>query len=212
MPTPPILLPWSDAPGAEYESVLLDDGALAAPHGPRHIVVASGTEERAGRLLDEGALQVLVGDAALRDGGCIARLAARYGEGRVGLYLPVRRAVASWTLDPCSNADFTCMVSSAPVPRWEALFSDGESAGADAIAWAERMVAAGASRVVFAGGVDPEDLTLAAECVERLGERLWFATRSTAPDLEPWLTLAGARRFVVPPSVIERYAAAETVT
>jgi hypothetical protein len=189
-------LSWAGACGPE-DAVVLDHGALTPPFHKARIVIERGDEHRAVQLLEGGAAQVLVGEAALRDGGCIGRLAARYGTDRIGVYVPVRRAAVNWSLDAHSNADFTCLVSSLAVPRWDALLADGGTTGTDAIWWAEQMVAAGASSVMFATDLSDEDLLLAAECVERIGARAWFATRELQPAVEAWSRLAGASRFVV---------------
>jgi len=172
----------------------LPEGDLAT----LRIVLPAADEASACAGLERGAAQVLLGSAALADNALIARLAERFGSERVGVFVPVRRAAVSWSLDTHTNADFSCMVTATPVPRWEVTDASGASTGTDALWWTEQMLQAGASSALVSAPVAEGDLLLCAELVERLGDRLWLTPADAGMDPTPWVSLVGARRLALP--------------
>ena len=71
----------------EFGAALVFDAATDPPDaGPaRGVVLAHGGEARAATLLEQGVIQVFVGDAALVDASVMTRLVARFGGSTLGL-------------------------------------------------------------------------------------------------------------------------------
>lgn len=195
---------WSALDQAPFgeEMFARDDGGMHTELANARVVLPQGGLDRAAELLAAGASQVLFGSAALKDSGIIRRAAQQFGQERVGVWLPVRRMPVSWSLDRESNADFSCIVPSCPVPRWEALMDDILPTGTDAIWFAGQMRQAGAASVVIAVDMTEDaDLTLCAELVTALGDSAWLTYRQQAnADYAAWVRYGQARHLIVPSS------------
>ncbi|WP_119334358.1 hypothetical protein [Hydrogenophilus thermoluteolus] len=153
-----------DAPGIEEVA-----SACAA------IVLTREGEARAKTLLAAGARYLFLGEAALRDSECVARLAEAY-PGRIGIFAPVRRQRVTWTLETESNADFRTLTPSIAAPTWEILLADGRESGVVLPWWLQAMRERGASQFLVQADLrDDSDLNILAELVEMVGERLWIA-------------------------------------
>ena len=164
------------------------------------VVLADVGLERARELAARGADRVLLGAAALRDGGLVASLCRELGAGRTGVWVPVRPMTVGWTLDFESNADFRCLAPSRVQPAWEVLTSDGRGAGVDAGWWIGKMLERGASMALAAVDVcDDASLNICAELMEQFGPRLWLTPLTHgATDLGPWVRYGHARNLVLP--------------
>jgi hypothetical protein len=165
------------------------------------VVSPRADADRIEALLAGGARQVLVGEAALRDGGLVPAAIARHGAGRIGVWLPVRLVRSSWTLDRESNADFSFVSIPAPVPRWVALRADGSATDVDALWWAGEQVKAGCATVLVSIPAPADDDLLAcAEMAEVAGERFWLDTGSADPaELRWWVRYGQVRQLLLPP-------------
>lgn len=170
------------------------------------IVLAEGDEARAEALLEAGAPQVLIGEAALLDSGIIERLVARYGGERIGLYVPVGNLAVDWSFETVSNADFKVVTPSLCEPTWEVLRADGSSTGSHAEWWIGQMLERGAQTVLLRADIaDDTDLNLCAGMVEKLGDQLWIAPLSTtAPPLADWIAFGQVRQLALPPALYQR--------
>ena len=164
------------------------------------VVLPCGDADRVRELAARNAARVLLGDAAIRDGGIVAPLAEELGEDRFGLWLPVRRMPVSWSLDTESNADFRCITPSRVKPAWEILLGDGSPTGTDAGWWAGQMLPRGAGMVLIAADLTSDaDLSICAELAEQFADRLWLTPRTeTAADLRPWAQYGHVRNFGIP--------------
>ncbi len=167
------------------------------------VVLARDGLDRAAELIEAGARQVLFGDAALRDSAIVRQAVQAFGTERVGAWLPAHRMPVHWALDRESNADFSCVVPTCPVPRWEVLLSDMKPTGTDAIWFAGQMRGMGASAIVFAIDMeDDADLALCAEAADCLGDCLWLTyLRRGAADYLSWVRYGQARNLILPSSV-----------
>ena len=169
------------------------------------VVLVAGDEARAAALLDTGARQVLIGEAALVDSGVVERLASHYGGDRVGLYVPVRRQAVDWSFETVSNADFKVVTPSLCEPTWEVLRADGSGTGTHAEWWIGQMLERGAQTVLLCADIDDDiDLNLCAGLVEKFGERLWVAPRThAAPPIAEWIAFGQVRQLALPPALYQ---------
>jgi hypothetical protein len=178
------------------------------PADPRRfegIVMPDGGKDRIRAILNAGAPRVFIGEDALLDGALVEKLAAEFGSGRIGLYVPVRRMQVSWSMDIDSNADFRVMTPSVCEPCWEILRADGSGSGTHAAWWIGEMFGLGASDALIRVDIgDDADLNILAGLTERWGSRLWLAPLDEAnPDLEAWVRLGGAARLAVPDAIYQ---------
>lgn len=197
---------WSTLDQAPFceEVFARDDGGAHTELANARVVLAHDGLDRAAELVAAGASQALFGSAALRDSGIIRRAAQRFGEERVGVWLPVRRMPVQWSLDRESNADFSCVVPSCPVPRWEVLLDDMLPTGTDAIWFAGQMRRAGAASIVIAVDmVEDADLALCAELTDALGDGVWLTyLRQDDADYPSWVRYGRVRNLIVPSSTV----------
>jgi hypothetical protein len=170
----------ADADCADDVDFLIDDGWwLGDGSALRGMVLPAQDESRARGLLEMEVPMVFLGEAALTDAELVERLAARYGAGRIGVYLPVKRVEVSWHLETESNADFRTFTPSHCEPAWEMLRADGSRTGTHAAWWLEAMFERGASSAMIRADIlDDADLNLCAGLTERYGDRLWFTPAS----------------------------------
>lgn len=193
---------WAKPAASPFaEPVFLFDGD-DLPEDLTHVsvVLRSAGLERARELLARGAERVLVGEAALLDGGLIEAMSREFGAERVGVWVPAQRMEVSWALDIHSNADFSCVTPSYGKPAWEVLKSDGSRSGTDAGWWLGQMLERGASLALLGADIaDDYDLNLGAELVEQFGARLWLTPLANlGAGLLPWVVYGQARNLVVP--------------
>lgn len=169
------------APGSSLEgcSVISDRGDLG----------------RVAALIDAGADEVLLGESALLDRTLIGEAVALHGGERIGIWLPVRRAESRWGFDTVSNADFSTLAFSNPVPRWLIGQTD-----VDACWWATEMLKAGCGKVlVSVAEPEDEDLSVCAEMAECAAEHFWLDTGSAdIEELRYWVRYGQARQLVLP--------------
>lgn len=167
------------------------------------VVLVRGGADRAASLLEAGVCRVLLGDPALDDPMLVARLVARFGSGRVGVYVPARRLEVSWSFDTTSNADFKVLAPSVGAPAWEVLRAEGTRTGKQALWWIGEMFKAGAGEALLRVDIeDDADLNLCADCVERFGARVWIGPReASTPRLHEWARYGHATRFALPPAL-----------
>lgn len=189
-------------PQGDCDPVFLFDRNVI-PADPRRIegiVAPERGKEGIRQLLLSGAPRVYVGEAALLDGNLVETLVAEFGGNRIGLYLPVRRMQANWSMDTVSNADFRVMTPSVCEPCWEILRADGTRTGTHAAWWLGEMFERGAgSALIQADITDDADLNIVAGLTERWGGRLWLAPlEDQTPDFAAWVELGGARWLAVP--------------
>lgn len=159
---------------AELDEQFVMDGATLTEHADRRADRPSRRQgSTADALLAAGARRVLIGEAALIDGGIIERLAEKYGKQRVGLYVPVSRLAVDWSFETVSNADFKVVTPSICEPTWEILRADGSGTGTHADWWIGQMLARGAQMVLLRADIkDDTDLNLCAGLVEKLGTQV----------------------------------------
>lgn len=186
-----------------------EPGQASLAHDGSAMILCCGDEARAAALLEAGAPQVLLGEAVLRDADLPLRLAARFGADRVGLFVPARRMVVSWSFDTVSNADFRVVTPSLCEPGWEILRADGSATGIRVDWWLGEMKKRGIpTALVRVDILDDTDLNLCAGLVEDLGEGLWIAPGGQVePALADWVRYGKATRIALPPSLFERRAA-----
>lgn len=191
-----------DAMGAIADPIIAcDDMRIEEKlEGLAGIVLPTQTEERAAALLATGAKMVFIGEAALHDSGVIARLAARFGGERIGVYVPARRMESSWSFETVSNADFKVVAPSICEPCWEILRADGSPTATQAHWWIGEMMKQGASvALVRVDLCDDADLNLCAGLVQELGERLWLGPLAqTEPSLDEWVSYGKLTHVVLP--------------
>ncbi|MCW8827948.1 MAG: hypothetical protein OQK94_02705 [Gammaproteobacteria bacterium] len=195
-------LSWRDAAAAAaQEPGYLHEAAVSAEErlDGCSVVSATGDLERVDALLAAGAQEVLLGEGALRDSTLVREAVTRHGE-RIGLWLPVRRAEASWGLDTVSNADFSTLAITNPVPRWMICQADGTLTDVDACWWAGEMIKAGCGKVLVSVATpEDDDLLACAEMAECAGERFWLdAGSADIEELRFWVRYGQARRLVLP--------------
>ncbi len=185
-----------------------NDGA--ARDGAAGVVLVAEPEARATELLLAGAPKVYLGEAALKDGTLIERLAAKFGANRIGVYAAARRMEVSWAMETASNPDFRFMMPSRCEPCWEALDARGAGSGTELAWWLREMVQRGASSILLRADVrDDVDLNILATLVEQCGDRLWVGPLGDAdPDLGAWVEISGARQLALPHALLERLPAA----
>jgi hypothetical protein len=190
-----------DGPFAE-QVFLFDVDCLPEDLARASVVLRAAGRERACELIARGAERVLLGEAALLDGGLIETLSRELGAEKVGVWVPARRMEVSWALDLHSNADFRCVTPSYAKPAWEVLKSDGSRSGTDAGWWLGQMLERGASLALLGADIaDDTDLNLCAELVEQFGSRLWLTPLANpVVDLLPWVQFGQARNLAIPDS------------
>lgn len=199
---------WSDAvrtsiddaaPG-EGSRYVYDTKEISECLTGHRVVSPQADAQRIDELVVAGAEQVLLGESALQDGTLVTEAIARHGGERIGVWLPVRRAVVSWGFDTTSNADFSVVAVTNPVPRWVVLRADRSPTDVDALWWAGQMVAAGcASVLVSVAEPEDDDLLACAEMAEIAGERLWLdAGADDVEELRFWARYGQARQLVLP--------------
>lgn len=188
-----------EAPGAGG-CFVQDTGAPAEALAGRTVVSPKADAGHIDELLGAGAEQVLLGESALHDGAMVSEAIARHGAERIGVWLPVRRAAVSWGFDTTSNADFSVVSVTNPVPRWVVLLADRSATDVDAQWWAGEMIAAGCSTVlVSVDKPEDDDLLACAEMAETAGERFWLDTGSADIDeLRFWVRYGQARQLLLP--------------
>lgn len=161
------------------------------PHLVRgaRVVLGCETEAQAAQLLQTGARQVFVGQAALDDPLLLTRLLQRFGQGRVGLHLPVRRQPVNWSFETTSNADFKVVTPSLCEPVWEVLRSDGSATAVRAKTLLQAAVGQGVDDLLLRVDMaDDTDLNLCADMVETFARRLWVAPLTVnTPQALPWV-------------------------
>lgn len=164
------------------------------------VVLPTQGLRRAQELLERGVPQVLLGEAALLDGGMVEKLAGKFGAERVGIYVPTMRMQVNWAMDVTSNADFRIMRPSVCEPCWEVLRGDGARSGANAAWWVGEMQKRGATTVMVRTDIrDDWDLNLCAALVEQCGDRLWIGPlEDERPALAEWIEYSNAGHLVVP--------------
>ena len=181
----------------------ISDGFLVDPEteGTVAAAVLLPTEplSRARELLATTTAGIYLGHAALVDGTAVGRLAAEFGSGRVGVYVPAKRMEVNWAIDTLSNADFKFMRPSVCEPCWEILDGSGKRTGTHAAWWIGEMLAAGASSALVRVAMeDDADLNICAGLVERFGERVWVNPdeRSHA-ELTRWVQEGKVRQLAL---------------
>jgi len=173
------------------------------------IVLPNSSEARAESLLVAGAKQVLIGQAALLDSGCIERLVEKFGKERIGLYVPVRILAVDWSFETVSNADFKVVTPSLCEPTWEVLRADGSGTGTHADWWIGQMQERGAQTVLLHADADSDpDLNLCAGQVDKLGDQVWVTPRTNCtPPLADWIAFGQVRQLALPPDLYQQRAA-----
>jgi imidazole glycerol phosphate synthase subunit HisF len=191
---------WS-APGfalPDHPLFMFDDETDAPACAGAHVVMERGTLARADTLLAAGARRVLLGEAALLDTAQVKEALARFGAQRVGLWLPTRRMEVSWSFNRESNPDFSFVMPTCPVPRWELLCADGTGSGTDAAWFAREMTRQGVEQLVLSlRQATEDDLGICAELNEEIGDRLWLTFADDHGDPAPWIHSGGANRIIV---------------
>lgn len=179
---------------------VIDTGGAIGDLGGLCVVAPSAGAERIDRLLAAGAVQVLLGEAAMDDAALVGGAIQRHGPDRIGIWARVRRGASHWQLDKTSNADFTVVAMVNPLPRWLLLREDGSLTDIDAQWWAGEMAARGCATVlVSVDAPQDEDLSACAEMADAIGERFWLSTDSSDVDeLRFWVRYGQARNLVLP--------------
>lgn len=195
----------ADAPFTEPVFINADSNPLSGTVDLANatIVLPTGGETTARDWLDSGAERVLFADAAVKDTTLVKRMIEALGDGKVGVWLPVKRMGVTWVLDKTSNADFSIMTPSIGKPSWEVLLSNGARTGIDADWWSRQMLAQGASCILVSVDYsDWHDQNIAAELLEKVHHALWLSPlyqNSVEWKPEDWHQYAGIRQLVVPP-------------
>lgn len=211
-PQPPVIRYWrtlADAPFTETVFINAATSPLTADVDLSHatVILPTGGEAEARDWLGSGAERILFTDAAVKDTTLVHRMVTELGEGKVGVWLPLKRKGVSWVLDKTSNADFSCMTPSCGKPSWEVLLTDGKRTGIDADWWSRQMLQQGATCILISADyTDTHDHNIAAELVEKHGEPLWFSPLSQTGvewKVEGWQQYANARQIVMLPPVGE---------
>jgi len=185
---------------AEGRRFVMDSRASIDVMAGCHVVSPLADRQRLDALLRAGAGQVLLGETALHDSTLVTEAIARHGAERIGIWLPVLRAMASWGFDTTSNADFSVVSVTNPVPRWVVCLADGSLTDVDAQWWAREMIEAGCTTVlVTVEAPEDDDLLACAEMVEIAGERFWLDTGSAdIEELRFWVRYGQARQLLLP--------------
>jgi len=184
----------------DHPMIMLDRDGLPSQLSNVSVVLEGGGLAQARVRLAAGARQVLLADAVLHDISLMRSALSEFGAGRVGAWLPARRAAVSWALDTQSNGDFKCMAPSNPQARWEVLTGDMRHTGPEVGTWVEQLARMGVGTILISVDMqDDRDLDLCAGLVERFGEQLWFSPLSDADtDLASWVEFGQVRRLVLP--------------
>lgn len=207
---------WS-APGfalSDHPLFMFDDETATPTCAGAHVVMERGALTRIETLLAAGACRVLLGEKALLDTALIQDAIARFGAQRIGLWLPARRMAVSWSINRESNADFSFIMPTCPVPRWELLLADGTGTGTDAAWFAREMARLGVEQLVISlHQASEDDLGVCAELNEEIGGRLWLTFAAGQVDHAEWIGYGGVRRLIVNADIcnaveLERLAAA----
>lgn len=185
---------------AEGRRFVLDTGTSTDVMAGCHVVSPQADARRIDELIAAGAEQVLLGETALQESTLVMEAIARHGGELIGIWLPVRRVMASWGFDTTSNADFSVVSVTNPVPRWVVCLADGSLTDVDAQWWAREMIAAGCMTVlVTVEAPEDDDLLACAEMVEIAGERFWLDTGSAdIEELRFWVRYGQARQLLLP--------------
>lgn len=179
---------------------IFDNGNATNEISDCYVVTPKADRARIEALLSGGACQVLIGEAALLDSNLLIDAVQQFGGDRIGVWLPVRRATTHWNLDRESNADFSFVSISSPLPRWMVLRNDGSLTDVDALWWAGEMLKAGCSSVMVSVD-DPQDddLLACAEMSEIAADHFWLDTRTDdVEELRFWVKYGHAQQLVVP--------------
>jgi len=193
---------WSEAAG-EAKAVpdfILDKGDVTEDIDGCYVVSPMADRTHIEALMAAGARQVLIGEAALLDSKLVSDVVKQYGGECIGIWLPVRRASANWSLDRESNADFSFVSISTPLARWMALRNDGSLTDVDALWWAGEMLKAGCSSVMVSVD-DPQDddLLACAEMSEIAADHFWLDTGSAdVEELRFWVKYGHVQQLIVP--------------
>lgn len=193
---------WRDcaeSPG-EGECFVYDSGEPEQALAGCRVVAPRADAGRIDELVAAGAQQVLLGESALHDGALVSGAIGRHGGERIGVWLPVRRVAVSWGFDTTSNADFSVVSVTNPVPRWVVLLADRSATDVDAQWWSGEMIAAGCTTVlVSVAAPEDDDLLACAEMAEIAGERFWLDTGSAdIEELRFWVRYGQARQLLLP--------------
>lgn len=196
------LRPECDEAPCEGRRFVYDSGALTGDLAGCCVVSPRADAGRIDELLAAGVEQVLLGESVLQDGSLVTGAVARHGGERIGVWLPVCRAQASWGFDTTSNADFSVVAVTNPVPRWVALLTDRSATDVDAQWWAGEMIAAGCTTVlVSVAAPEDDDLLACAEMAEIAAECFWLDPGSAdIEELRFWVRYGQARQLVLPAS------------
>jgi hypothetical protein len=193
---------WSEAAakakGAPH--FVFDKGDVTDDLADCYVVTPKADRTRIEALLAAGVCQVLIGEVALFDNNLVSDVVKQYGGERIGIWLPVRRASANWSLDRESNADFSFISISTPLARWMALRNDGCLTDVDALWWAGEMLKAGCSSVMVSVD-DPQDddLLACAEMSEIAADHFWLDTGSAdVEELRFWVKYGHVQQLIVP--------------
>lgn len=191
---------WS-APGfalPDHPLFMFDDETGTPVCNGAHVVMERGALARIETLLAAGARRVLLGEKALLDTALVQDAIERFGARRIGLWLPARRMAVSWSINRESNADFSFIMPTCPVPRWELLLADGTGTGTDAAWFAREMARQGVEQLVLSLHQSaPDDLGICAELCADLGERLWLTVAAGQVDYTEWIGCGGVRQLIV---------------
>lgn len=167
------------------------------------VIVDEAAGDAAAELLARGASMAFVAGAPARMGECVPRLAAQVGAPRVGVLVEAAPMEVRWCLECESNADFKTMAPSMPESCWEVMAPEGIRTGIRVDHWLRTIFAKGATAALVQADLSEardSDLNVCAGLVEEFGARLWLAPSGSAPcDLQPWMQLGRARRFVLAP-------------
>lgn len=203
----PLVHYWRQADSAPFPMTVFVKGVKGLPPDltHAHVILPQGGEMAARDMLGHGAERVLFADAALNaiDAPFIGSMVQALGADRVGVYLPVQRAVTPWSARPRTTPEQNQRYVSCPSDRpcWEVLYTDGRRTGIDAKWWAKRMLKQGVSCILI--GVDytdKHDYKLVAEFVRQCGKRLWLSPLTqTASEwgLKHWTRQGNVHQFVL---------------
>lgn len=192
---------WANPNEAAFAEPVFVPDAAALPFdlSQASVVLGRGGVARARFLLERGARQVLIGQAALLDSSVIGTLSRECGAARIGLWVPARRMATSWALDRHSNADFRCITPSRGAPSWEVLKDDGSGSGTDALWWIGKMLERGAGSALVAVDMhDDDDFNICAAMMERFGPALWLTPLANVKtELDDWVRFGQARKLAI---------------
>lgn len=164
------------------------------------VVVAKAGRASIDAVLEAGVGQVYIGEAALHDDHLIAELTNRYGTERIGVWLPVQLTTVQWNLDRESNADFSFVAASTPIPRWVVQRANGTPTDVDAQWWVAEMFKSGCCSVmVSVKNAQDDDLLPCAEMSELAGVNFYLdAGTADVEELRYWVKYGQVKRLVLP--------------